>query len=316
MNRLDKTGKETIVSIDAVEPYDFELSLRVNRSFLPKSEAEDKTFHIAVEKDNTPIMITISKDQATRNNTVAAADPEIEEAFLKKTVKWVLSTELDLSPFYGLINNDAKLDSIIMPLHGLKPFRPASLFEMAVVAITEQQISLSAAFHIRSRVVERFGMPLKSEWIFPDANRLANARVEDLRSCGLSKQKAQYIHELSGNIARGELDLDDLKRMNDDQARETIMNWRGFGAWSANYILVRGLARPDCVPIDDLAVRSMIGKYLGNGSRVSSSVVEDLLKPYKPYRGNLSFYLLAYDRLHSSIVFPYNFNQTSTGLFR
>lgn len=300
MNGLDKTGKEMIVSIDVVKPYDFELSLRIYRSFQPKNEAEDETFHIAVEKDNAPIMITISKDQATRNNIVAAADTEVEEAFLKKTVKWVLSTELNLSPFYRLIHNDAKLDSIITPLHGLKPFRPASLFEMAVVAITEQQISLSAAFRIRSRVVERFGMPQKGEWIFPDTARLANAQLEDLRSCGLSKQKTQYVYELSGNIARGELNLDDLKKMNDDQAREAIMSWRGFGAWSANYILVRGLARPDCVPIDDLAVRSVIGKYLGNGSRVSSSVVEDLLGPYKPYRGILSFYLLAYDRLDSA----------------
>ena len=303
MNGLDKTGKETVVSIDVVEPYDFELSFRAYRSFQPKNEAEDKTYHIAVEQDNIPIMITVSKDQASRNNIVASADPEIEEAFLEKTVKWVLSTELNLSPFYRLIHNDAKLDSIITPLHGLKPFRPASLFEMAVVAITEQQISLSAAFRIRSRVVERYGRPLKGEWIFPDVYRLANARIEDLRSCGLSEQKAQYIHKLSGNIASGELDLDDLKKMNDDQARETIMNWRGFGAWSANYSLVRGLARPDCVPIDDLAVRSVIGKYLGNGSRVSSSVVEDLLEPYKPYRGILSFYLLAYDRLDSVMVF-------------
>jgi DNA-3-methyladenine glycosylase II len=274
------------------------------RSFQPKNEAEAGTLHIAVEQANVPIMITISKDQASRNNIVASADPEIEEAFIEKTDKWVLSTELNLSPFYRLIHNDAKLDSIITPLHGLKPFRPASLLEMAVVAITEQQISLSAAFRIRSRVVERYGMPLKGEWIFPDAYILANARIEDLRSYGLSKQKAQYIHEISGNIARGELDLDDLKRMNDDQARETIMSWRGFGAWSANYILVRGLARPDCVPIDDLAVRSVIGKYLGNGSRVSSSVVEDMLEPYKPYRGILSFYLLANDRLDSAMVFP------------
>lgn len=74
----------------------------------------------------------------------------------------------------------------------------------------------------------------------------------------------------------------------------------GFGAWSANYILIRGLTRPDGVPTDDLAVHSVIGKYLGNGSRISSSVVEGLLKPYKPHRGILSFYLLSYGRLDSS----------------
>ena len=75
MNRLDKTGKETIVYIDAVEPYDFELSLRMNRSFLPKSEAEDKTFHIAVEKDNTPIMITLRTARSSMGTQSGLARP-------------------------------------------------------------------------------------------------------------------------------------------------------------------------------------------------------------------------------------------------
>lgn len=46
-------------------------------------------------------------------------------------------------------------------LRGLKPLRPASLFEMALIAITAQQLSLAAAFHIRTRLVERFGTPIE-----------------------------------------------------------------------------------------------------------------------------------------------------------
>jgi DNA-3-methyladenine glycosylase II len=72
---------------------------------------------------------------------------------------------------------------------------------------------------------------------------------------------------------------------------------RGWGPWSVNYFLIRGLARPDSVPADDLAVRSAVGKYLGEGGRASSAQVESLLEPFRPYRGIVSFYLLAYDRL-------------------
>src|SRR5208283_2336934 len=91
------------------------------------------------------------------------------------------------------------------------------------VAITEQQISLAAAYKIRSRVIERFGEPLGHLWLFPEPQAMAEAKLEDLKSCGLSGQKASYIHDLAVNITDGTLDLDVLKTMDDDKARETIM---------------------------------------------------------------------------------------------
>jgi 3-methyladenine DNA glycosylase/8-oxoguanine DNA glycosylase len=41
----------------------------------------------------------------------------------------------------------------------------------------------------------------------------------------------------------------------------------------------------------------MVGKYLGDGPRPTAGQVEQLLEPFRPYRGILAFYLLAYDRL-------------------
>jgi DNA-3-methyladenine glycosylase II len=126
---------------------------------------------------------------------------------------------------------------------------------------------------------------------------MAKAKLEDLKACGLSGQKASYIHDLAVNITDGNVDLNVLKTMDDDKARETIMNLRGFGRWSADYILIRGLARPDCVPVDDLAIRSVVGEYLGDGQRLSSVEVAEKLDPFRPYRGLLAFYLLAGHRL-------------------
>ena len=114
---------------------------------------------------------------------------------------------------------------------------------------------------------------------------------------GLTRQKADYIHTLSLRVASGELHLDSLKSMSDAEAKETIGGFRGFGAWSADYVLLRGLARPDIVPTGDIAIGDVVGKYLGDGLRTSSDGVAELLEPFRPYRGLQAFYLLVYRRL-------------------
>jgi DNA-3-methyladenine glycosylase II len=291
-----KSAHGNLTSINVVKPYDFILTLRASRSFEPTPLSRDDQLHLATRIIETPTLIEVT--QGLEGKIKASAIPECDNSHLHRIVEWVLFAELDLTPFYCLAGKDPNLTSIIKRLHGLKPMRPISLFEMAVVAITEQQISLAAAYRIRSRIIQRFGEPIGNQWIFPEPQILANAPIEDLRSCGLSRQKTQYTHELAKNIIDGALDLDTFKTMNDDEARETIMSLRGFGRWSADYILVRGLARPDCVPVDDLAVRSVVGEYLGEGRRASSLEVSEILEPFRPYRGLLAFYLLAEHRLN------------------
>lgn len=290
------------ISLRVVKPYDFALSLRAIRSFQPAPSEQGDRLRLATRIVGIPTLIEVGQGSGINGKLRASSVPESSSSHLRRIVEWVLFAELDLVPLYRLIARDPKLTLVTRRLHGLKPMRPVSLFEMAVVAITEQQISLAVAYRIRSRIVQRFGEPIDNQWIFPEPHILASAPLEDLRSCGLSQQKAQYIHELAVRIADGTLDLDILKTMDDDKVRETIMNLRGFGRWSADYILVRGLARPDCVPIDDLAVRSVVGEYLGNGQRASSLEVIEKLEPFRPFRGLLAFYLLAEHRLNPTAI--------------
>jgi len=102
---------------------------------------------------------------------------------------------------------------------------------------------------------------------------------------------------LARRIVDGYLDLEGLRNIETERARETIMDIRGFGRWSADYILIRGLARPDCVPVDDIGIREVIGKYLGAGHRMTAAEVTKKLEPFRPYRGLLAFYFLAAYRL-------------------
>ena len=75
------------------------------------------------------------------------------------------------------------------------------------------------------------------------------------------------------------------------------MAMRGFGRWSADYVLVRGLGRPDVVPVDDLAIQSLLGRVLGDGSRLAPDEVRGVLEPFAPFRGLAVFYILAGSRM-------------------
>jgi DNA-3-methyladenine glycosylase II len=290
------TGDKSI-TLNIVKPYDFALTLKAIHSFEPSQPEQSNRIYLATRIERTPALIEISPDPKDENRLTASCKQQVNGNQIREIAEWVLFAELDLTPFYLLTDRHPKLGPITRKLRGLKPTRPISLFEMAVIAITEQQISLAAAYGIRSRIVQRFGEQIGNYWIFPEPGILAEASVEDLRSCGLSRQKAQYIQGLAAKIADGTLDLDILKTIDDETAGETIVNLRGFGRWSADYILARGLARPDCVPVDDIAIRSVVGEYLADGQRLSSDELTRELEPFRPYRGLLAFYLLAGHRL-------------------
>jgi DNA-3-methyladenine glycosylase II len=283
------------ISVPVVEPYDLTLSLSAMRSFGPALAERRPVFRMAARVAGKAAIIGVS--QAKENKLVATSRPAADDSQVRAVVEWVLFTELDLKPFYRSITEKPELAFITKQLYGLKPSRPASLFEMAATAITEQQLSLASAYSIRNRIVQRFGEPVEDLCVFPEPEALAGASLEDLQQCGLSHQKAEYIRGLAGEIVSGKLDLEDLKSMDTDKAREILMNLRGFGRWSADYVLVRGLARTDSVPSDDLGIRDVIGRYLGSGHRLTAEEANEKLEPFRPYRGLLAFYLLVAHRM-------------------
>ena len=80
-------------------------------------------------------------------------------------------------------------------------------------------------------------------------------------------------------MATSLFDLDALTRKCDAEARACLMSQRGLGAWSAQYVLVRGLGRPDCLPSDDVGLRRAVGEYFARGRQLSPERLERALLP-------------------------------------
>lgn len=279
-------------------PYNLALSLRIARRFVTAGMQEaDGVLRAAVRLDGEPWLVQVEQVQHDPP-LLHVSSPAGQADRLCPQAAWILFAELDLRPFYCLAAEHPILGPISRELYGLKPQRPSTLFEMAVIAITEQQISMAAAHSIRQRVIERYGDAVDGLWAFPTPERLARASLGEFVACGLSRRKAEYLSRLAGAVAAGDLDLEGLRDQPDDVVRETIMGLRGFGPWSAEYILVRGLGRPDSLPADDLGVRTVVGRHLGDGARMTADEVRHALAPLAPYRGLAAFYLLAAVRLH------------------
>lgn len=287
----------TVLVISSVGPHDFELCLRNARSFTPELVQDLSVFRAAVRIQDNPAVLEICqirrKSPALEiRTTLPNSASEVE-----RLARWISFADLDLRPFYRIAASHPILGPITKELHGLKPMRPASLFEMLVIAITEQQISLAAAYRIRTRIIERYGERVNGLWVFPTPRRLCKSSIAILMTCGLSQRKAEYVKGVAHEVANGLLDIDTLEEMSDEDVRHLLLQIRGLGPWSAEYFLVRGLSRTDRVPANDLGIRSVAGRYLGRGKRLSPQGTMRKLSPFKPYRGLAAFYLLAHERM-------------------
>ena len=264
----------------------------------PDTAGEDVALREGVRLEGRPSLLEIRQvSSSPAVVTVLARPAPASTAELRALAERIVNARLDLSPFYRSAADHEVVGPLTRRLHGLKPFRPAGLFDMLVTAVIEQQISLVAARHIRGRVVARFGDQVEGEPVFPEPETIAAAPLGELTACGLSHRKAEYVNGVATAIVEGTLDLGALEQAADDEVRARIVSLRGFGAWSAEYVLIRGLARPDAVPFDDLGVRSVIGRLLGDGSRPTATQAAALLEPLAPYRGLAAFYLLVAARL-------------------
>ena len=285
------------VTIKLNGPFDLPLSLEAAASFLPPVDGIPQSLKQPIAVDGRSAVIEIRQQSRTPAIIEASATSALPRSRLEKHALWLTSGDLDLRAFYRIAAAHPVMGVVAKRLRGLKPLRPASLFEMAIIAITEQQLSLAAAFHIRRRLVERFGRPVEDLWVFPTADQIATVSLRNLRACGLSGRKAEYVRDFARCVASGDLGLEATKYQPDSEVRDRLMKCRGFGSWSVEYFLLRGLGRWNALPSEDVGLRRTIGRYLGHRRRLSPGQLERALSPFTPFRGLAAYYLAVAYRL-------------------
>ena len=262
------------------EPYDFELSTERYRAFGPDLANlwHEDALHRVVE--GREVRIRAAKGGVD----VVPLDTAIEPLVLR-----LLGAEFDLDAFYGFAANDPTLAVLVEELRGLRPPIAVEPFESLVTSITAQQVSLHAAFAIRNRLIERFGVRAEHAYAFPTRERMAGAEPGELTALGFSGRKAEYVV----GLARSDLDLAGLGFLPDDEVKNALTALQGIGEWTADWFLARHLARARAWPAGDLAVRKAVSRFYGEGRALSIQEVRILGERFAPFENLSAHYLLA-----------------------
>jgi DNA-3-methyladenine glycosylase II len=163
--------------------------------------------------------------------------------------------------------------------------RPADAYGALLRTIVNQQLSTKAARTIHGRVLELFGGAT------PSPEQLLEASEEDLRGAGLSGRKVTYIRDLAEHVLSGELELDRLGELSDEEVIEEIVAVRGLGRWSAEMFLLSHLERPDVLSGGDLGIRRAIQIGWEMEAMPTPERVVEIGEPWRPHRSLASLYL-------------------------
>jgi DNA-3-methyladenine glycosylase II len=261
------------------EPYDFELSTERFRAFGPDLANlwhEGGLHRVAGGRE-------IRIEAAPGGVDVEPLDPETEPV-----ARALLGAGFELDPFYAWAAGQDVLRDLVPRLAGFRPPLAPDPFESLVTSITAQQVSLFAAFAIRNRLIERFGMRGVHAYSFPARERLATAREEELVELGFSRRKAEYVI----GIARADLDFDALRTLPDDDVKAALTALRGLGEWTADWFLARHLARPRAWPAGDLGLVKAVSRFYFDGAKLSIAEVRALGERLEPFQNLSAHYLL------------------------
>jgi DNA-3-methyladenine glycosylase II len=163
--------------------------------------------------------------------------------------------------------------------------RPADAYGALLRAIVGQQLSTKAARTIYGRILNLF------DGATPPPERLLEADEADLRGAGLSGRKVEYIRDLASHVLSGELELDRLGELSDEEVVDEIVAVRGLGVWTAEMFLLFHLERPDVLSGGDLGIRKAVQIEYGLDEMPTPTRVLELGEPWRPHRSLASLYL-------------------------
>jgi len=151
-------------------------------------------------------------------------------------------------------------------------------------SIIGQQISIAAA----NSVFKKFNKACKGK-INP--KMIKNLSTQKLKKCGLSRQKAKGIKELSIKFLNKSFNPNLIKNMNDEEAILYLSSLRQIGRWSAEMILIFTFNRENIWPVQDIGLLRAISNNYKKKYLPPENFVKKLNKKFSPYCSVATWYL-------------------------
>lgn len=153
-------------------------------------------------------------------------------------------------------------------------------FDTLVKIILEQQVSLASGRAVYNKLQEGLGA------ITPQG--ILQKDFCQLRELSVSRQKAGYLHHLSQMVATGYLELEKVPLQSDNEVRQSLMQVKGIGPWTADVVLMLCLGRTDVFPLGDVALLNSV-RHIHGKEDWPATEIGAYAECYAPYRTAAAF---------------------------
>lgn len=182
-----------------------------------------------------------------------------------------------------LCERDAVIRRIAAQSHGLTLRSRGDAFNTLARSIVGQQISVKAAESVWQKLIA--AVPA----VRPEVIHAHD--VEILRTCGLSRSKVAYLHDLARHFVEQRLDVKCWEQMSDDELITELTQVRGIGRWTAEMFLIFYMTRPDVLPVDDIGLQRAMSLHYNRGRPLSKLKMNSIAKRWLPWRSVATWYM-------------------------
>jgi DNA-3-methyladenine glycosylase II len=207
----------------------------------------------------------------------AAVQNEQEHTGIVTTPRYWKRATLELS------ERDAVIRKIAAQSQGLTLRSRGDAFNTLARSIVGQQISVKAAESVWQKLIA--AVPA----VRPEVIHAHD--VEVLRTCGLSRSKVNYLHDLARHFVENRLDVKRWKEMSDDDLIAELTQVRGIGRWTAEMFLIFYMTRPDVLPVDDIGLQRAMSLHYNHGKPLSKLKMNSIATRWLPWRSVATWYM-------------------------
>lgn len=183
--------------------------------------------------------------------------------------------------------NDSVLDVLIQKYPAPAFEKHTNYYQELVESIISQQLSVKAA----AKILERFRALFGAD--FPTPEQILATSIDELRTAGLSRQKASYIQDLAAKILNGTIVFARLDQLSNQEIIDELTKVKGIGEWTVHMFLMFCMARPDVLAHGDLGIRNGVTKLYNLETLATAEDIKHIARTnnWQPYESAACWYM-------------------------
>ena len=197
-----------------------------------------------------------------------------------------MEQHLDIELAVKYLSRDKDLKTLIDHFGVITLKRRRNYFKSLLRSIIHQQLSGKAARTIENRFLELYNGNR-----YPTPEEVLKTPAKAIQNVGISRMKTEYIRGLAKIIDDGDIRLEKLSELSNDEVGNVLKEVKGIGQWTVDMFLIFSLNRPDIFPLNDLGIQKGLMLLLGRQKILSRESMLSHSKKWKPYRTLASLYL-------------------------